>query len=279
MKFAYVDESGARNRGDVFVMCGVMVDAYKLRTKTQDFDALLEEVFQLHPGRRADFKTSRFINGIGGWNVVDGNQRKQILTDICRVAVANGGKIFGFGMSFARFDRAVAETENTPFGQRYWLASALFVASLIQKQMQKVSHSKGLTVLIMDDNKMEMPLLSDALHDGSPWLDGLYKVNRRVRNRPTWVGRTGRNRFDQLINTGFAIKSDHSSMVQVADAISYVYRRKLELSAGDEAWVGERAYFDSLVDILQPARISLGRTPNEPCKTFYEAAKHPQWQL
>jgi hypothetical protein len=30
MKFIYIDESGSRDQGDVFVMCGLMVDAYPL---------------------------------------------------------------------------------------------------------------------------------------------------------------------------------------------------------------------------------------------------------
>lgn len=31
MKFIYIDESGARDQGDVFVIAGLMVDAYKLQ--------------------------------------------------------------------------------------------------------------------------------------------------------------------------------------------------------------------------------------------------------
>jgi hypothetical protein len=65
MKFIYIDESGARDQSDVFVMCGLMVDAYKLRKKTEDFDRRLEELFALHPGNRTNFKASRFMNGKG----------------------------------------------------------------------------------------------------------------------------------------------------------------------------------------------------------------------
>jgi Protein of unknown function (DUF3800) len=31
MKFAYVDESGCSDEGDVFVMAGLLIDAYRLR--------------------------------------------------------------------------------------------------------------------------------------------------------------------------------------------------------------------------------------------------------
>ena len=79
MKFIYIDESGSRDQGDVFVMCGLMVDAYKLRKKTEDFDRQLEALFAKHPGNRADFKTSRFINGKGGWREIVPVERKEFL--------------------------------------------------------------------------------------------------------------------------------------------------------------------------------------------------------
>lgn len=65
MKFIYVDESGQRDHTDVFVMCGLMVDAYKLRKKTKDFDLKIEAMLKRHPGAREDFKTNRFANGQG----------------------------------------------------------------------------------------------------------------------------------------------------------------------------------------------------------------------
>ena len=66
-------------------------------------------------------------------------------------------------------------------------------------------------------------------------FDGLYQLRGKKRGKTVWLERTKKDRFDHIINTAFAIKSDHSSMVQVADAISYVYRRHLELAAIAEA--------------------------------------------
>ena len=279
MKFVYTDESGSRDEGDVFVTCGLMVDAYKLRRKTADFDARLEALFARHPGARTELKTKRFINGSGGWRQIDAEDRKAFLTDVCRLAVSSGGKVYGFGLSFGAFDAAVAAGHHHPFGKSYWLAGALFTICLVQKKMQTVRNSKGLTVAIMDDNKQEMPALSGALHDADPWFDGLYQVQVRRRGRTVWQEWTAANRFNQIINTAFAIKSNHSSLVQVADAISYVYRRYLELKTIEEAWAGEKLFFQGLVDILEPQRERLGRCPDSPCVTFYKAAKHPEWVL
>lgn len=279
MKFIYVDESGGRDQGDAFVMCGLMVDAYKLRKKTADFDAKLEALFAKHPGNRGDLKTSRFINGKGGWGQIDPQERKDFLTDICRLAVANGGKIFGIGLSFNAFDGAVDAGHGHLFGTSHWIAAGMFISALVQKKMQGVSNSKGLTVLIMDDNKTEMARLSDGLHGRSDWYDGLYQCRGRRYGKSVWLPRSEKDRFDQIINTAFAIKSDHSSLVQVADAISYVYRRHLELKSAQEAYPGEQAYYQNLIDILEPEREKIGQTPNEPCIAFYRAAQHPDWLL
>jgi len=278
MKFIYADESGGREEGDVFVMSGLMVDAYKLRKKTADFDAKLEMIFALHPGTRGDLKTKKFINGGGAWGQVDPEERKQLLRGICELAVANGGKIYAYGMSFQRFDHAVAIGHGQPFNN-YWVAAAMFVSALVQKKMQAVANSKGLTVVIMDDNKKGMPHLSDGLYHGNPWYDPLYQFRVTKKKKLVWKDRTPKDRFDQIINTAFAIKSDHSSLVQVADALSWVYRRHLELMDHAEAYAGEQAFYQELVGILEPHREKLGLTPAGPSVTFYEAARHPGWAI
>jgi hypothetical protein len=245
MKFIYVDESGDRDQGDVFVMCGLMVDAYKLRKKTADFDAKLEAIFAQHPGTRGDLKTKRFINGAGAWSHVDPQERKQFLREICELAVANGGKIYGVALSYRRFDEAAAAGHGQPFATNYWVAGAMFASGLVQKKMQGVANSKGLTVLIMDDNKQDIPLLSEGLYRCDEWYDGLYQCRRKKRGKNVWLERKPRDRFDQIINTAFAIKSNHSSLIQVADALGWVYRRHLELKGQAEAYFGEQAYYQS----------------------------------
>lgn len=155
----------------------------------------------------------------------------------------------------------------------------MFTACLVQKKMQTVRNSKGLTVVIMDDNKKEMPKLSDELYRGDAWFDPLYQVQVTKRNKSAWVDRTEQDRFDHIVNTAFAIKSDHSSLIQVADALCYVYRRHLELRACEEAWRGEKAYYGGLFSILEPSRDKLGRCPSEGAIRFFQQAKHVGWSL
>ncbi|PTQ72754.1 DUF3800 domain-containing protein [Celeribacter persicus] len=279
MKFIYIDESGSPGDGDVFVMCGLMVDAYKLRKKTSDFDWKLDELLKKHPGSGTELKTSRFINGKGGWSKIPPQERKDFLTDICRLAVANGGKLFGIAFSFQALNAAKAAGYGHPFGDSYWLAGGMFTAGLVQKKMQGIKNSKGLTVVIMDDNKAEMPQLSDGLYKADPWYDCLYQERKKKRGKSIWVPRSDKDRFDHIINTAFAIKSDHSSLVQIADAICYVYRRHLELYAEAEAYAGEKDYYQGLVDILEPQREKLGHAPGDPGVTFFKEAVHQGWAI
>ena len=279
MKFIYVDESGGSDQSDVFVMSGLMVDAYRLRKKTEEFDGLLQSIVQLHAGTISDFKTKRFINGKRGWSQIDPFQRKKFLRSVCKLAV-DGGKIFGIAMSFSGFNAAIHARHGYPYSRKhYWLASSMFIACLIQKKMQKLQHNKGHTVVVMDDHRGNMPKLSDALYKRHPWFDGLYRSRRKLRGQYRWDKRTELNRFDQIINTPFAIKSDHSSLIQVADVICYIYRRHLELTSHTEEWDGEREYFRDTVSILERRRETIGQCPDEPCVRFYQSARHSDWKL
>ncbi len=279
MKFAYIDESGSDGEGDVFTMAGLLVDAYRLRRYTTEFDTKLRNFRLLHPDAPQDFKTKKFINGSGGWRQVDANDRKQFLTD-CVDLVVECGKVYAYGMSFTAFSNALSGAEDLPQHQNnYWLACSMLVASLIQKKNQKETNNKGLTVLIFDDNKMHMPKLSDGIYLANPWYDGLYALPRTVRGNTIWAVKAN-DRFDHIINTAFAIKSEHSSLVQIADMLSYIYRRHLELYNDNEAYPGEKDFYSSLVTSLEPKRIKLGRTPPQaPSVVFYNAAKHPNWNI
>ena len=144
--------------------------------------------------------------------------------------------------------------------------------------MQTEEANKGLTVLIFDDNKREMQNLSDALHDGDPWFDPFYQ-QRKKKGKNDWNEVLEGERFSHIVNTAFAIKSQHSSLVQVADAVSYAHRRHLELKGEKEEWEGEKKYFDDLANKLGPIRQRLSRNPGGLSIDFYNAVRHDEWVL
>ena len=279
MKFAYIDESGNETQGDVFTMAGILIDAHKLRKWSADFDAKFHAMNRRHQGNPQDFKTTRFINGAGGWGKVDAEERKNFLMNIVNMVV-RCGEVYAFGMSFEK-NAAIENNENFPANQtNYWLSSAMYISSIIQKRNQTKGNNKGHTVLIFDDNKMDIPKLFEALHVCDEWYDGLYVLPSKFRRKKIWSVKE-ENRFDQIINTAFSIKSEHSSLVQVADIISYIYRRYLELKNQKEKYTGEKDYYSKLVAVLDTKREKLGRVqrPHQPCVEFYNHIKHPNWDI
>jgi len=124
-----------------------------------------------------------------------------------------------------------------------------------------------------------MPALSDAIYLGVPWFDGLYQVRGKVRGQRTWIARSTQDRFDQIINTAFAIKSNHSSLIQVADAVAYVYRRQLELRTTPEAYPGEKALYEGWAQIIEPSREVLGRCPDCEGAAFYRSVAPEGWTI
>lgn len=280
MKFAYFDESG--NQGakgsDVFVMAGLLIDAYRFRKHTAEFDQIIKNLRDKHATSPKELKTKAFINGKDKWSKVDPDYRKKTLDKICKLATSCS-KIFALGLSFRNFFIAEKEEhEKLPF-DNYWVASAMFISSLIQKKMQKEKKNKGLTVLIFDDNKMDMPKVSDLLYRAPAWFDELYQQKSKKSARRVWDPVKPENRFDQIVDSAFAIKSEHSSLIQVSDAVSYVYRRHLELTTEEEEWSGEKKYYGELREILDSKREKLGQTPESSCLEFYKKAKHKYWLL
>jgi hypothetical protein len=278
MKFAYVDETGDQNQSDVFVMTGVLIDAYRLRKYTMMFDKMISGFLIKHPGAPKELKTKNFINGDGGWSKVPSSERKEFLRNICNL-ITECATLFAVGLSFSRFGDALKGGHGHPFGNDSWLAAALFVTALIQKKMIP-SGKKGFTVLICDDNKRGMDHLADALYDCDPWFDPIYQQRKKGRAGKTiWLPLTADQRFDRIVNCAFAIKSHHSSLIQVADAVCYVFRRNIELKSEKEAWEGEKEYFSELSYELQSKRESLGLNPGGSCVEFYKAACHKEWTL
>ena len=232
---------------------------------------MITEFLKRHPKSQTELKTKAIINGSGDWNKVPHAERKDFISKVCDVAVKYA-KLYSVAFSFQAFDDAVTNAGyGQPFGNSYCLGAAMFIAALVQKNMQRIKKNKGNTVFICDDNKWEMANLSDALYNADPWFDPIYLQTSKKKKKKKIA------RFNQIINSAFAIKSQHSSLVQVADAVSYTYRRHLELKSENENWRGEEQYSASLVAKLKKER--LGQTSSGQCIEFYRAVHHKDWTL
>ncbi len=102
---------------------------------------------------------------------------------------------------------------------------------------------------------------------------------RIIRKKACWDVKPEK-RFDHIINTAFAIKSEHSSFVQVADALAYIYRRHFELEDLEEVWEGEKDFYSSLHNKLESIRMKVGATPpKSKCVDYYKSIKHNKFKL
>jgi hypothetical protein len=147
--------------------------------------------------------------------------------------------IFAVAFSFRNFDPAAKAEQQKTFGTGYWLGAAMFVSALVQQKMQKEKRNKGHTVLMCDEKKTDMPKLADALYAADPWFDPIYEGTRRKKKKGKAL--LAEERFDQIVNTAFSIKSHHSSLIQIADAVSYIYRRHLELKNDKRGGTAKRS--------------------------------------
>lgn len=269
MKFAYIDESGSTGQGDVFVMAGLLIDAMRLRKLTSEFDLKLSRILNSvrDSGTPSEFKTSNFVRDKGIWGVISQEKKEHFLQDICETITKpnQGGKILAYGISYKKFQSACKTYEGLPKNQdQDWVACSMYIASLIQKEMMSSSKNKGLTVLIFDEHSL-MKKLSSSLYKPSEWYDGLYSQS---------AIKDDDKRFDQIVNCGFSIHSEHSSLIQVADMLSFIYRKFLE----DKQSTWEIDY-GKLYGLLDSKRLKTYRRSSSPSVEFYKMAKHDTWEI
>ena len=270
MKFTYIDESGDSSQGDVFTMVGFLIDATKLRKCTEAFDAKFQKLRDHHSLTKKEFKTKNFINGTNPWNRVPPEERKKFIHEMCNLVISSGS-VYVFALSFDKFRIATKNYESLSRHQKsYWVTASMFIACHIQKDNQKIKNNKGHSVLIIDNNSMYMPLLSDSIHKASVWYDGLYREPDSKNKR-----------LSCIINTAFSINSKHSSLIQVADILSYLYRRHIELFTRNEKYKGERDFYYNLTNKIEKKRKRIGRFPNQNTDAvkFYQSIVPNGWRI
>src|SRR5215471_6665585 len=106
MKFVYVDGTGDKGQSDVFVMTGLLIDAYSLRKYTATFDGMIAAFLARHPKSPRELKAKEFINGSGDWSKVNAGERKKFLDEICDLAV-ECATVYAIAFSFQNFEKAI----------------------------------------------------------------------------------------------------------------------------------------------------------------------------
>lgn len=276
MKFLYVDETGDRSQGDIFVMAGILIDAVRLPKHTKIIDEEVASILAQSPRNPREIKTKQLLSGRDKWKGVDPVIRKTRAEAFVTKALAFS-KIYAVALSLSAFEE-VSKKTDIPF-KGHWAGAAMFLLALLQKKMLTIKRNKGLTVVIFDNNPRGMSVVSECLHVADAWFDPIYQPLKKVRGKNTWKAVPKKERFSMIVNSAFSTMSEHSSFIQAADAISYVYRRHLELMETREDWQGEGAYIDGLVEKLETIREKLGRTAGGQCIDFYQKVGCKNWRF
>ena len=269
MKLVYVDESGNGGDNPNFFMVGILIDVYRFSKHNEVLTAELDKILTTPQQSVQELKSHKLINGDGVWKQIPADERKAWIQKFCKFAM-DCSKIYAVAINFSKFKKY--KRANTGLTGDCWHVAAMSLSAQIQKEMQKEDKNKGHSFLIFDDNKQAIPRLCDAIYEGNSFYDGIYGYTKKTKTK----------RFDQIINTAFAIKSQHASFIQCADCIAYIYRRHFELQGKSrEKWKGEKAYFEPLFNELEQKRVSLGRTANSalPAPKLLCDVKPDGWKL
>ena len=233
MKFLYVDESGSHPETRYLVFFGTLIDAYKLKKVMHDVRPLLDAISDAYPTNLRELKSERMVQGRQRWGDVDADTRKALYRSLCHFIQVAGVHGYAMVVDKEAYVAKQCARQLPNWARTPWLTGAIALTAFVQRDHQNIKNNKGLTVLIFDDNKVELPKLSEQLVTPSPDMDEYYERPRRAEA------------FDQIIDTAFAIKSDHSRLVQLSDACAYALRRtaEIELGGSPEDWADEGDYF------------------------------------
>ena len=281
MKIMCGDESGSRPGSDAMVVCGLMVDARAFFKTADVFSNKIAKSRDLEGINRSSFKTSKFI---GGGNTARDRKRfekrKNLVKSMCESVVENNVEIFCVGFSFENIKSQLKKENYKHENNIARTLGGMFICKLIQDRIQNPSDELGRTFVVFDNHGANS-YVNKMLKSGRDWTDGIRQVLEvRTDEKPSdTAGKIVQ--YDQIIDkTVYGIQSRLSPHVQMADMVSYIYRRKLNLVNSEELWSGEKAFLQRLVNILEPQRCKiedLSSGVDTEFVEFYEKVKHPDW--
>lgn len=270
MKVCYVDDSGNPAQDRVFVMVGIVADAMRLNKTSRECTRLFEDVRALttQGGDKSpqELKGSRILYGKDAWKHVDAEKRKQVFSDLSKWLCGRKHDVVISAIDTAKANAGSGTSQVPPeVSKHLWIAAGLHIALQLQLEHQQEKSNKGNTFLFIDENSQRLPELCKLIWEPPPWIDGYCP---RKKND---------ERLNQIIDTAFAIRSHHCSLVQAADLLAFIVRRYLELrnDINDPAWDGEPIFVKECLQAVTPRIIrnssAMKGTNKSPSASWYRA--------
>lgn len=246
MKFVYVDESGTGNE-PIAVMCGIIADSHRMRITKVIWNNLLETLSEIIGREIREIHTRDFYSGNSPWRDLNGNQRSAIIDAI--FAWLKGRK---HSLTFAAVDKQLFRKEfhKEKFSNdvtTLWRFLALHLTLSLQKYFQgsargekRKINSKGMFVLIFDDEKREQKHFTDLILNAPDWTDSYYDKKEE------------QEKISQLVDVPHFVDSKDVGLIQLADFVCFFLRKFIELKLGytKEAYDGEIKKVERWADII-----------------------------
>lgn len=278
MKFVCADESGSPPLSDAFVMCGLMVDADVFFKMSSECTKLLADI----TGLGEEFKTNVFIKGEKYGKKFDPSERIKKLTKLYEYLVENNYSIFGTGLSFNAIKKAINEEDDRDPQKIARVFSGLFISELVQNRMHEEDPDFGQAMIVFDHHTLWRGV-SEKLKQGWAWEDGLCLDRSKGISERDLRSCKGIDRSSCIVDRKiYSVKSEWSSLIQMADLVSYIYRRRLNFwDTKKQACEGERAFIGKAFNALDPLRLKLKDVPYTPdaaCTKLLNDIKHTGWK-
>jgi hypothetical protein len=248
MKVCYVDDSGNPAQDRIFVMVGIVADAIRLNKSSRECTKLFDDVRTLvtQEGKQSpnELKGSRILYGKDAWKHIDPEKRKQVFSDLSEWLCERKHDIIISAIDTSKSTSQLATAHQVPeeIVKHLWVAAGLNIAVQLQTKHRGEQSNKGNTFLFIDDNCQKLPELCKLLWTPPDWLKGFYPLKKKEEQ------------LDQIIDTAFAVRSHHCSLVQAADLLAFIVRRHLELltSVNAPAWDEEPDFIKECLRQIAP---------------------------
>lgn len=257
MKFTYIDESGHDDKsGDaVFTIAAIQIDSTKLKSHQRKMELILNGITNKYSNtdKQIEIKTSQLYKRKSYWKNIDTNSFIYIVNSIVD-ALFESAKLYIFATNIDKYKNNIKHFNSMGRNNNYWGVGMVSIISQIQCVNYKTAKNKGNTVVIVDDNKTKHDNMSDFIHKPSDIFDEISFKSKDLKDK-RFIKNISKYRYDQIIDTPFCIKSDHSHHVQCADILSYLLRRIAEFDPSEPEFEGEEEFLKKLIKTFKTKQL------------------------
>jgi hypothetical protein len=245
MKFVYIDESGTG--GEPFAVMGsIIVDALRMVPTKNEWDDFLPTLSRIAGKKIDEFHTRDFYSGSGVWHGVPGDKRSEITDAIVGWIAERRHHIAITSVTKSDFEAENKAGQLKPELKSIWMTMASHLILSVQREFQSEKKNKGNSILVFDEHGMDKENIERFVYDPPEWTDSYYSKAKKQR------------RLDQIVDVPYFCNSKHVGLVQLADFVSFIARRYIEIVDGNqkEKYAGEKDKISGWFNKLQSRSIS-----------------------